>query len=134
MLSEASDPLGVRFELLDVLDILLDVVRVDPGGANGLRVEQPDKHGKLEHVVEGDEVEDETSKLVNHVEEAEDDPVGKPLLVIILALLGLRLLVVVLEGMEGHEDWISDTEKCGDKSLSDAKDHEKDEGSEGVLH
>ena len=97
-------------------------------------MEQPDKHGKLEHVVEGDEVEDETSKLVNHVEETEDDPVGKPLLVIILALLGLRLLVVVLKGMEGHEHWVSDTEKCGDESLSNAKDHEKDEGSEGVLH
>ena len=79
-------------------------------------------------------MEDEASKLVNHVEEAEDDPVGKPLLVIILALLGLRLLVVVLKGMEGHEHWVSDTEKCGDESLSNAKDHEKDEGSEGVLH
>ena len=79
-------------------------------------------------------MEYEASELVNHVEEAEDDPVGKPLLVIVLALLGLRLLVVVLQGVERHEYWVSDTEKCGDDGLSDAKDYEEDEGSERVLH
>ena len=35
--------------------------------------------------VEGDEVEDETTELVNEVEESEDGPVGEPLLVVVLA-------------------------------------------------
>ena len=48
--------------------IFLDIVVVDPCGTDGLGVEQPDEHGKLQNIVEGDKVEDEPGKLVDHVE------------------------------------------------------------------
>ena len=57
-------------------------------GTLGLRKNEPDNGQSLESVVEGEPVEHEAHKGLNEVEEAKDNPVGKPLDVV----LGLRSL------------------------------------------
>jgi hypothetical protein len=57
------------FNFIDVTSIFFDVVVVYPRGTLALGVEEPDENGELEHVVEGDEVEDEAGELVDHVEQ-----------------------------------------------------------------
>ena len=49
------------FNFIDVTSIFFDVVAVYPRGTLALGMEEPDEDGELEHVVEGDEVEDEAA-------------------------------------------------------------------------
>ena len=119
--------LGFCLDLGDVRGVLLDVVVVDPGRAHGLRVEQPDQDCQLQHIVEGDEVKDKARELVNHVEEAKDDPVGEPLLVISLS-------AAVLQSVERHEHGIGDSQKGSENGLADAEHNECDESTESELH
>ena len=104
----------------DVLLILLhvgqDVHVVNGSGAAGDWVEQPDEEDQLEEEVEWDECQDESSELVDNVEEAEDNPVCEPLLVIISALR--------LESQEGHEAGVGNAEKASDVGIADAEHHE----------
>ena len=95
--------LDMLLDFIDVRGVSPDVVVVDPGGAGGLRVEQQHQNGQLEHIVEGDEVENETRELIDHVEEAEDDPVGQP-----LSIVGLTIR---LQRVEAHENGISHSQK-----------------------
>jgi hypothetical protein len=119
--------LGVLFDLGDVSGVLLDVVVVDPGSAHRLRVEQPDQDCQLQHIVEGDEVEDKARELVDHIEESEDDPVGQPLLIIFLT-------AAVLQSVERHEHGVRDAQECSENGLPDAKYDECYESAESILH
>ena len=105
--------------------ILLDVVVVDPCGTLALGVEEPDEHGQLEHIVEGDEVEHEAGELVDHVEHAEDHPVGEPLLVVADS--------IGLEGVEAHEHRVGNSEEGCQDGLADAEHHEEHQGDQTVL-
>ena len=96
-----------------------DVVVVNPGRPLALRVEKPDQNRQLQHIVEWDKVQDETGKLVDHIEETKYDPVGKPLLII--------ALIVGLECTERHKDWVSDTDKGSKDGLADAEHHKEHE-------
>ena len=88
-------------------------------------MEKPNKHGEFKHIVEGDEVEYESGELVNHVEEAEDDPVGQPLLVISQP--------IGLQGVEAHENGVRDTQEGRQDGLANAEHHEEHEAREAVL-
>ena len=104
-------------DLVDVLHVGLDklVVHVCCSAEGG--VEQPDESCNLQHVVEGDEVQDASGKLVNHGEQAEHNPVGEPLLIIIRSFW--------LESVETHEHGVSHSDHVGNDGLADAEHHEK---------
>lgn len=82
--------LSLCLNLCNVVGIFLDVVVVDPGGADGLRVEEPDQYCQLQHIVERDKVKHEASELVDHVKEAKDDPIGEPLLIVLALFVTLK--------------------------------------------
>ena len=75
-----------------------EVSIVQHGGAVDLWVPQEDEEKHLEHVVEGNDSEDESSEVVHDLEEAEHDPVREPLL--------LELGVIGIEREEGSADWV----------------------------
>jgi len=108
-----------------VTSVLLDIVVVYPCGALALGVEEPDKDCELEHVVEGDEVEDEAGELVDHVEQAKDHPVGEPLLVV--------SLTVRFEGMEAHEHGVCHAQESRQDGLANAEHHEEHQADKTVL-
>ena len=93
-----------------------DVQSIDDWSAKGRGVEEPDEGGKLEHVVERDEVEDEAGELVDHVEDTEYYPVSEP--------LGIVTQAIRLESVEAHEHRVCNTEESGDDWLADAKHDE----------
>lgn len=68
---------------------------VEPGGAHGRRVVQPDDEENLEEDVERDELRDDVEFALALLHDAVDDPVGQPLPVV---LSGRRL-----HGTEAHE-------------------------------
>ena len=78
-----------RLDLDNVLLVLLhvgeDIVVVDGGGSLRGRVEEPDEENELEEEVEGDESQNEAGELVDDVKDAENNPVGQPLFVVISA-------------------------------------------------
>jgi hypothetical protein len=88
---------SLRGNTLDVLDQLLDVLAVlhEEGLGNGiidcksslsLGCEEEEEEGKLDPEEVGDKSEDPPEEVVDQGEEAKDDPVGQPLLVVILVL------------------------------------------------
>ena len=105
--------------------IFLDVVVVYPCGPLALGVEKPDKDGELEHIVEGNEVKDEAGELIDHVEQAEDHPVGEPLLVVAQA--------VRFERVEAHEHGVSHAQESRQDRLPDAEYHEKNQTDKTIL-
>ena len=121
---------GIEHWLLDSVDAVhigLNVFIVDVGGSVESGVEEDDQGGQLEHVVEGDQVENESGKLVDHAEQAEDHPVSQPLLVVGAVRAGW------LEGVETHEHGVSNCYQVCDDGLADAEDHEQHEADQGVL-
>lgn len=113
------------FNFIDVTSIFFDVVVVYPRGTLALGVEEPDEDGELEHVVEGDEVEDEAGELVDHVEQTEDHPVGEPLLVV--------AQTVRFEGVEAHEHGVGNTQESSEDGLADAEHDEEHQADQTVL-
>jgi hypothetical protein len=107
-------------------DSCTEVGVVNPGGALGLGVEEEHEEGKLEHVVEGDEVEDESSKVIDDLEASEHNPVGKPLL--------LLILVVLVEGKEGSEGGVRNSDKAGHVAGTNAEDDAGNAEGKGVAH
>ncbi len=86
---------NLRGSTLDFLDQFLDVLAVlhQEGLGNGiidcksslsLGGEEVDEEGKLDPEEVGDESENPPEEVVNQGEETKDDPVGQPLLVVIL--------------------------------------------------
>ena len=122
--------------LLDSLDVLLILAHVwqnemiiDGGRALADWVEEPNEEDELEEVVEGDEAEEESSELVDDVEETKDDPIRQPLLIVIF-LIGL-------EGEERHEAGVSDAKEarnvCASNSTHDHDDSTDDTVAENLL-
>ena len=88
-LSEVSG--GSLHLINESLDLVLVFVEqgsndavVDDLRAAGLRGKQEDEEDKLDPEVVGDHVEEAASEIVEKGEDAEDDPVGEPLLVVTL--------------------------------------------------
>ena len=112
-------------DLVDGLHVGLDQLVVHVGCSAESGMEQPDESCYLQHVVEGDEVEDASGKLVNHCEQAEHNPVGEPLLIIVRAFR--------LESVETHEHGVGHSDHVGDDGLADAENHEEHEADQGSL-
>ena len=104
----------VRGNVLDGLDGLAQVVVVHEGGATDAGVEEGHQEAELDHVVEGNEVEDEASKVVENVEAAEDDPVGEPLLL-------LLIVVLAVQADEGLESGVRNSDQAGDVAATNAE-------------
>lgn len=81
-----SSFLNFLFTFLDNLSVGSDELVVNSGGTSGLGVEQPDEASELQNIVEGNESKDEPSALISYGKESENDPIGKPLLVVIFAI------------------------------------------------
>lgn len=71
-------------------------------GASGLGSEQVHEEAELDPVPVGDEGKDAAADVVNEVEEAEDDPVGEPLLVVGFGL-GLKGLDALESGVQDSD-------------------------------
>jgi hypothetical protein len=113
------------FNFIYVTSIFFDVVIVNPRGTLALEVEEPDEDGELEHVVEGDEMEDEAGELVDHIEQTEDHPVDKPLLFV--------AQTVRFEGVEAHEHGEGNTQESSEDGLADAEHDEEHQADQTVL-
>ena len=64
-------------------------------------------------------------KLIDDVEEAKYNPIGEPLLIVIV--------VLSLKSMEWHEHWVSNTQESGQDSLANAEEDEEDDWDESAL-
>jgi hypothetical protein len=113
------------FNFIDVTSIFFEAVVVYPGGTLALGVEEQDEDGELEHVVEGDEVEDEAGELIDHVEQTEDHPVGEQLLVV--------AQTVRFEDVEAHEHGVGNTQESSEDGLGDAEHDEEHQADQSVL-
>ena len=102
------------------------MVIVHPGGSVGAWVEQEHEGAHLQEIIEGNELEDDSGELVDNGEDTEANPVGEPLLVIILTF--------GLESNETLEAWIGNSDDLGDVSLSDSHHDEEHGDSETVSH
>ena len=111
--------------MLVLLDKRKDETFIDVERTSGGGVEAVDQESKLQNVVEGDESEDNSSDLVENVEETKHDPVGQPLFVVISSF--------TFEGYEGHEGGVGHSHDVGDDGGTYAENHEEDSESEGVL-
>jgi hypothetical protein len=100
------------FNFIYVTSIFFDVVVVYPRGTLVFEVKEQDKDGELEHVVEGDELEEEAGELFDHFEQTKDHPVGEPLLVV--------AQTVRLEGVKAHQHGVGNTQESIEDSLADA--------------
>lgn len=103
----------------------LDIVVVNKGGACGWGVEQPDQGGYFKYVVERNECQDESSKLVNNWEEPEHNPVSQPLLIVVFP--------VWLKSVETHEHGVSYSNQVCKDSLSNAEHDEQDQENQWIL-
>ena len=115
---------GIKLAVV-FIDVGEDEVVVNPGGTLGGGVEKEHEETELEEVVEGDPGEDEARKMVKNVEEAEDNPVSKPLFVILATL--------ALESQEAHEHGVSNSEEASDVVSAHTEHHEEDAGVKSVL-
>ena len=84
-------------------------------------MEKENEEGKLEEVVEGNEVENESCELIYDIKDSEHDPVGEP--------LGAVFFIIGLESKEAHEGGVCDAQQAGNVTCTDAK-HDK-ENAEG---
>ena len=69
-------------------------------------MEKENQERELQHVVERNKVEDESSEVVEDVEGAEDDPVSEPLF--------LLLRVLLVESEERLEGGVGDADQTRD--------------------
>ena len=86
---------------------------------------EPDEEDVPQQRVERNELENDASKAVDDLEEAEADPVRQPLLIIVLVFLGL-------ERAEASEGGIGDTNNGGNVCLANAQHHEHDARDKAV--
>jgi hypothetical protein len=107
-------------------DSLTEVGVVNPGGALGLGVEEEHEEGELEHVVERNEVENKSSKVIDDLEASEHNPVGEPLL--------LLLLIVLVEGQEGSEGGVRNSDQAGHVAGTNAEDDAGNAKGKRVAH
>ena len=98
---------------IELFEVRQDEPFVDEGGALDLGEVEEDEEDELEEVVEGDVVEDDGGEMVDYGEEAEDDPVSEPLLLVSGAF--------GLEGEEAHDLGVDNTEHAGDVDLVEAE-------------
>ena len=110
---------------LHLLHAWENVSVVDHGGSLSAWVHQEDKEEELEGEVEGNERKNETSPLVNNVEESKHDPISQPLLVITSAL--------AFEGNEAHECWICNSNSSNDVGGTYSEEHTNDAYPHGVV-
>lgn len=111
--SNCSLGLGCCFEagdniaglLFKVDESTLEVAIVDHGGTLSRGVEHENQSEHLEHVVEGDKVEDESRKVVEDLEASKHNPVGEPLL--------LHLFIAGIEGQERLESGVCNSQQAG---------------------
>ena len=78
-------------------------------------MEKENQERELQHVVERNKVEDESSEVVEDIEGAEDDPVSEPLF--------LLLRVLLVESEERLEGGVGDADQTRDVAGADAEDH-----------
>ena len=88
-------------------------------------MEQIDQESNLKEIVEWDELEDDSSELVDNVEGTKAHPIRKPLFVIVSLLR--------LESDETHESWIGNSDEVSEVGLANAKHDEQDSTDKGVL-
>ena len=124
-LGRASDVLGeVAGLLFELLEGLLQVVFVDPGGAVDAGVEHCDQNEHLQHVVEGDEVQDEAREVVHNLEEAKHNPVSQP--------LRLFFSLAMVKRQEGLEGGVCNTKQAGNVGLANAEDDGHDQRDKSI--
>lgn len=108
-----------------MLSNILNVVVVQPGGAEGGGVLKPKKEGHLEEEIEGNEGEDESSVAVDDRDGAEDNPVGEPLFII--------TIVIGLKSKETLESGVCDGNGAGNVAFHETEHHKCDGKVHGVL-
>jgi len=118
--------LGEHFAglLLHLVKVLPDVVVEDVGGALSAGVEHVNEGEHLQHVVEGNEVEDKARKVVDDLENAEHNPVGEP--------LGFLLCVTGIECQEWLENGVCNSEQASNVGLANSKHDSQAQDSETV--
>ena len=89
-------------------------------------MEQEDEESKFEHVVEWNPVKNETREMINDVEDTKDNPVGKPLL--------LLLFIVRIETDEGFECRVCNSKEASNVACTDAEDNAYNTEDKAVLH
>lgn len=87
-------------------------------------MEKPHQEAELEEEVEGNEGENESSKLVQEIEQAEDDPIGQPLLIVVFALR--------LQSQKAHKNGVGNAQERRDVGRANAEHDEYDAKAETV--
>lgn len=93
--------------MLVLLKIRFNKLVEDNGGTEGTWVEEVHVEGELDQVVEGEEGEQVADKAIGDGEQAEHDPVGEPLLIV--------LITSRFERFETHVRRIYESNKVADQ-------------------
>ena len=137
-LGEAADLFFGAFEggwcfLLEFSQVFLVLCKswddhgvVHGSGAESWWVEQVHQETQFQEVVEWNEGQDNTGKLIDNVEGTEAHPVCEPLLVVLKAF--------GFQGQEAHEGWVSNTDEICDIGGADAEHDGHNSSDQSVLH
>ena len=126
--------LSLIFEIIELflegtlmlLDKWKNMVVVHPGGTICAWMEQEYEGTQFQEVVEWNELKDYSCELIDNCEDTEANPVGKPLLVVILS--------IGLKSNKAFEAWVGNSNNLSDVGLTDPEHNQDHSDTKTVGH